>query len=69
MRRACLLSCLRIATWYYRSQARDSSALRQRIRDLAAARLRFGYERIHVLLRREGWEVNRKRVHRLYKLE
>ena len=43
--------------------------LRQRIRDLAAARLRFGYERLHVLLRREGWEVNRKRVHRLYKLE
>ena len=36
---------------------------------MAASRPRFGYERIHVLLRREGWQVNRKRVHRLYKLE
>ena len=30
---------------------------------------RFGFERIHVVLRREGWKVNRKRVHRLYRLE
>ena len=36
---------------------------------MAASRPQFGYERIHVLLRREGWQVNRKRVHRLYKLE
>ena len=40
-----------------------------RIRDLAQARPRFGYERIMVLLRREGWPVGRKRVHRLYCLE
>jgi putative transposase len=33
------------------------------------SRPRFGYERIHVLLRREGWHVNLKRVHRLYCLE
>lgn len=63
------MSCLRNATWYYRSQARDSSVLRQRLRQLAAARPRFGYQRLHILLRREGWQVGRKRVHRLYKLE
>jgi putative transposase len=40
-----------------------------RIRDIAMSRPRFGYERIHVLLRREGWHVNLKRVHRLYCLE
>jgi putative transposase len=40
-----------------------------RIREIAAARLRYGYPRIHVLLRREGWRVNRKRVYRLYRLE
>jgi putative transposase len=40
-----------------------------RIRDLAQARPRFGYERIMVMLRREGWPVGRKRVHRLYCLE
>jgi putative transposase len=43
--------------------------LRIRIRDLAHARPRFGYLRIWVLLRREGWRVNRKRVRRLYRLE
>jgi putative transposase len=43
--------------------------LRQRMRELAAARPRFGYERIHILLTREGWHVGRNRVHRLYKLE
>jgi putative transposase len=63
------LSCLRNATWYYRSQARDSTVLRQRMRELATARPRFGYERLHILLTREGWQVGRKRVHRLYKLE
>jgi len=40
-----------------------------RIRDIAMSRPRFGYERIHVLLRREGWHVNLKRDHRLYCLE
>jgi transposase InsO family protein len=67
IRRACALSCLRNATWYYRSQARDSSALRKRLRELATTRPRFGYERLHILLVREGWRVGRKRVHRLYK--
>lgn len=39
------------------------------MRELAAARPRFGYERLHIMLTREGWQVGRKRVHRLYKLE
>lgn len=43
--------------------------LRMRIRDIAYARPRFGYLRIQVMLRREGWIVNHKRVHRLYQLE
>jgi putative transposase len=57
------------SVWYYRSRARDNSPLRQRIRELAMTRPRFGYERIHILLRREGWRDSRNRVHRLYKLE
>jgi len=40
-----------------------------KIRDYAAARVRFGYLRIHVLLRREGFKINKKRVYRLYCLE
>ena len=40
-----------------------------RIKDIAQARVSYGYRRIHVLLLREGWKVNHKRVYRLYKLE
>ena len=60
---------MRNATWYYRSAVRDSSVIRQRMRELAVLRPRFGYERFHVMLRREGWRDGRNRVHRLYKLE
>jgi putative transposase len=67
--RACRLAHFSRAAWYRRSRARDQSALRLRIRELAHARPRFGYLRIWVLLRREGWGVNRKRVRRLYRLD
>ena len=40
-----------------------------RLRELAQARPRFGYLRLHVMLRCEGWVVNRKRVHRIYREE
>jgi putative transposase len=67
--RACHLAQFSRAAWYRRSRARDQSALRLRIRELAHARPRFGFLRIWVLLRREGWPVNKKRVRRLYRLE
>ena len=38
-----------------------------RIKEIAETRVRYGYRRIHVLLRREGWEINQKRVYRIYK--
>ena len=37
-----------------------------RLRKLAATRVRFGYRRLTVLLRRDGWRVNAKRIYRLY---
>ena len=46
-----------------------TAVLRARIVALAAERRRFGYRRIHALLRREGKQVNVKRVHRLYREE
>ena len=67
--RACRLAQFSRAAWYRRSRTKDQSALRMRIRDLAHARPRFGYLRIWVLLRRQGWLVNRKRVRRLYRLD
>jgi putative transposase len=70
VRRACGLAHLSRTAWYRRpSEAPQQTALRLRIRELAHARPRVGYLRIWVLLRREGWRVNRKRVRRLYRLE
>jgi putative transposase len=56
-------------THRYRSRADEQAVLRIRLRDLAYARASYGYRRLHVLLQREGWRVNHKRVYRLYKLE
>ena len=67
--RACRLAQLSRTGWYRRPRRDDQQVLRTRIRELAYARPRFGFQRIHVLLRREGWLVNRKRVRRLYRLE
>jgi len=69
VRRACGLLRLNRTSWYYRHHGRDDTALRLRLRELAQARPRFGYLRLHVMLRREGWVVNRKRVHRIYREE
>ena len=68
-RRVCqILQCPRSS--YRRKSTRDEqAALRIRIRDLAYTRVSYGYRRIQVLLRREGWQVNHKRVYRLYRLE
>ncbi len=68
-RRACRVVGVPRSTNDYSSQAKDQSALRIRIRDLAQARVRYGYRRLHVLLLREGWKVNHKRVYRLYREE
>ena len=46
-----------------------NEVLRAKIKELAGTRIRYGYRRLAVLLRREGWEVNDKRVHRLYRQE
>ena len=56
--------------WHRRQPTRDEQAfLRMRIRETASVRKRYGYRRIHVLLLREGWKINHKRVYRLYRQE
>ena len=69
VRRSCRLALLRPSVWYQKSEARDQSALRLRIREIAVDRPRFGYLRVLVVLKREGWEVGKKRVYRLSRLE
>jgi putative transposase len=68
-RRACRLFQFSRASHRYQSTRTDDAVLRRRIRELAAARPRFGYRRLCVLLRREGWLVNQKRVYRIYREE
>ncbi len=57
------------STQRYRARRDPQVELRMRLKELAAARVRYGYRRLHVLLRREGWPVNAKRVHRLHREE
>ena len=68
-RHACGLVDVCRATVRYQARGRDDGSVRQRLRELAALRKRFGYRRLHTLLRREGVLVNHKRVHRLYREE
>lgn len=70
IRRACDVIKFNRATYYCKSKAGPFNAmLRDRIKSIAAARVRYGYRRIGVLLRREGLKINDKRVYRLYALE
>ena len=69
IQRACKVIRLFRSAWYYRSRRRDDRAVRERIKEIAAIRVRYGYNRIHTLLRREGWKDNRKRIHRIYREE
>jgi putative transposase len=65
-RRACEVLCVGRSTYRYKSVADWQAALRMRIKEVAAVRVRYGYKRIHVILQREGWHVNHKRVYRIY---
>jgi len=68
-RRACRIVSVDRKVVRYRSRRPPDTALRARMRELAAERRRFGYRRLHVLLRQEGLVLNRKRTQRLYREE
>ena len=61
-RRACSVVGVGRSSVRYSGHGRDDAQLRQRLRELAAERRRFGYRRLHVLLQREGLSTNHKRV-------
>ncbi|MET3432760.1 putative transposase [Herbaspirillum seropedicae] len=65
-RRCCGLMNISTSVLRYQARGDNNAALTERITTLAGQRRRFGYRRIHVLLLREGWMVNVKRVYRLY---
>jgi putative transposase len=68
-RRACAVVGADRASMRYRSCRADDGDLRSRLRELAQQRRRFGYRRLHILLRRDGITINRKKTQRLYREE
>lgn len=68
-RRACRLVGIDPRVFRYRSTRPDDDCVRARLRELAGERRRFGYRRLHILLAREGVEMNWKKLYRLYREE
>jgi putative transposase len=68
-RRACATVLLARTAFRYVNHRRDDRAVRQRIKEIAETRVRYGFVRIQILLRREGWRDNHKRTYRIYKEE
>ncbi len=69
MRRALQMVTMSYSSYSYKGKARDSQAVRMRMREIASTRVHYGCERVFVVLRREGWRDNHKRIHRIYKEE
>jgi putative transposase len=66
IRRACRVLLFDTSSYHYRARRRGQADIEKRIREICETRVRYGYRRIHVLLRREGWLINMKRVRRIY---
>ena len=67
MRKACAVIKLSRVVYLYKSNARDNSALVMRMKEITQTRVHYGYSRVHVMLRREGFRDNLKCVYRLYR--
>ena len=68
-RRACRAMGFGRAAHRYQSCRDPAVEFRMRLKELAETRVRYGYRRLHVLLQREGWTVNHKRIYRIYSEE
>jgi len=69
LRQACRCVRMTRSMYYYRSRMDPQTALRHRMREIAHVRVRFGYRRIYIMLRREGWDVGKDRFYRVYREE
>lgn len=68
-RKACLLVNISVSAYHYQPKADIDTGVRNRLRDLAEQRKRFGSPRLHLLLKREGLVINHKRTERIYREE
>ncbi len=69
LRRSLRISDVSPCMWYYKKRDRGDQLLRTRMKGIAAIRVRYGFERILIMLRREGFKDNHKRVYRVYREE
>jgi len=67
IRRACRALRFGTSTYHYKSRRAEQASLKKRIKEICEIRVRYGYRRVHVLLRREGWLVNTKKTYRIYR--
>ena len=67
IRRACRVLVVDTSTYHYKSRRPGQAGLEQRIKEICQTRVRYGYRRVHVLLRREGWPINQKKTRRIYR--
>lgn len=68
-RKACKVIMIQRSTYQYIPAEKNDIFLRSRIREIAETRIRYGFWRVFILLRREGWKDNHKRIYRIYKEE
>jgi putative transposase len=66
IRRACRVLLVDTSTYPYKPHRRGQADIEKRIKEICETRIRYGYRRVHVLLRREGWMINMKRTRRIY---
>ena len=66
IRRACRALSFDTSMYHYKSRRHGQAGLEERIKAICETRVRYGYRRVHVLLRREGWMINQKRTRRIY---
>ena len=67
IRRACRVFRVDTSTYHYKSRRAGQAGLEQRIKEICQTRVRCGYRRVRVLLRREGWSINQKKTRRVYR--
>lgn len=67
IRRACRVLQVDTSTYHYKSRRHGQAPLEHRIKEICQTRVRYGYRRVHVMLRREGWSINQKKTRRIYR--
>jgi len=67
IRRACRVVELDTSTYHYKSRRPGQAPLEARIREICQTRVRYGYRRVHIQLRREGWSHGQNKTRRIYR--